>query len=37
MIPLEEEGARMAFYILLFILFIIVVSGVAIKWAYKRP
>jgi len=34
MTPLEEEGARMAVAILLWLLVIIVIAGVAIRWAY---
>lgn len=36
MMPLEEQGARMAVEILFFLLICLVITGVVIKWAYEK-
>jgi hypothetical protein len=36
MTALEEQGARMAVEILLFLLVCIVIAGAVIKWGYKK-
>lgn len=36
MTSLEEQGARLAVEILFFLLICLLITGVVIKWAYKR-